>query len=127
MTDSKLAELQNWLDQPEHAAGILTNRPCQTPPGYLSSPEAEIGAQFVGLPGLPLMGSGTLAWFAETQLHVPNHLLFKPHALHALGLLQLILGQPVEDALRDFKRAHWKGTAAGVTGKALDSARVYRD
>ncbi len=100
MTDSKHAELLDWLDMPEHQAGILTNRPCKTPPGYLSSPEAEIGAKIVGLTDLPLMGSGTLAWFAETQIHIPDHLLFKPHPLHALGLLQLILGQTVEDALR---------------------------
>lgn len=123
MTDSKLAELQDWLHMPEHQAGILTNRPCKTPPGYLSSPEAEIGAQFVGLPDLPLMGSGTLAWFAETQLHVADHLLFKPHPLHALGLLQLILGQTVEDALRisnDLLEGHGERAA----WEALDGARV---
>jgi phosphoglycolate phosphatase-like HAD superfamily hydrolase len=123
MSDSKLAELQNWLDQSEHAAGILTNRPCKTPPGYLSSPEAEIGAQFVGLPGLPLMGSGTLAWFAETQLHVPDHLLFKPHALHALGLLQLILGRPVEDALQ-ISNDLMEGRGSRCAWEALDGARI---
>lgn len=101
MNNSKLAEFQSWLSQPDHAAGILTNRPNKTPSGYLSSPEAEIGARFVGLPELPLMGSGTLGWFAQTQLHIPDHLLFKPHALHALGLLQLILGQPMGNALQN--------------------------
>ena len=116
MTDAKLAEFQTWLADPEHKAGILTNRPCKTPPGYLSSPEAEIGAQFVGLPGLPLMGSGTLAWFAETQLHVPDHLLFKPHPLHALGLLQLILGNPWKILCRS-PTTCWKGAATGPTGK----------
>ena len=123
MTDSKLAEFQNWLDQPDHAAGILTNRPCKTPPGYLSSPEAEIGAQFVGLPNLPLMGSGSLAWFAETQSHVPDHLLFKPHALHALGLLQLILGQPVENALQ-IGNDLVEGRGDRADWEALDGARV---
>ena len=123
MTDAKLAEFQTWLADPDHKAGILTNRPCKTPPGYLSSPEAEIGAQFVGLPGLPLMGSGTLAWFAETQLHVPDHLLFKPHPLHALGLLQLILGQSVEDSLQ-IANDLLEGRGDRTDWETLDGARV---
>ena len=100
MSAAHLAAFREWLRQPNHAAGILTNRPSSTPPGYLGSPEAEIGAEFVGLPDLPIMGSGTMAWFAETQLHIPDYSLFKPHPLHALGLLQLILGRSVEDSLR---------------------------
>ncbi len=123
MTDSKLADFQAWLAQPDHKAGILTNRPCKTPPGYQGSPEAEIGAQFVGLPGLPLMGSGSLAWFADTQLHVEDHLLFKPHPLHALGLLQLILGQSVEDSLR-IANDLLEGRGNRADWEALDGARV---
>lgn len=123
MTDEKLATLHDWLSQPDHSAGILTNRPCKTPPGYLGSPEAEIGAQFVGLPDLPLMGSGTLAWFAETQLHVADHLLFKPHPLHALGLLQLIQGHSVEDSLH-IANDLLEGRGDRSAWKALDGARV---
>jgi hypothetical protein len=123
MDDAHLAALRQWLDQPEHAAGILTNRPSTTPPGYMGSPEAEIGAAFVGLPELPVMGSGTMAWFAETQLHIPDYSLFKPHPLHALGLLQLILGQPVEAALH-IGRALVEGTGNISDWEALKDSQI---
>ena len=123
LSDAHLAALRAWLGQPDHAAGILTNRPSSTPPGYLGSPEAEIGAKFVGLPDLPVMGSGTMAWFAETQLHVPDYSLFKPHPLHALGLLQLILGRPVENALQ-IGQALVTGSGNPADWNALNGARI---
>jgi hypothetical protein len=89
----------------------------------MGSPEAEIGAAFVGLPDLPVMGSGTMAWFAETQLHIPDYSLFKPHPLHALGLLQLILGQPVEAALQ-IGQALVEGKADASDWEALNGSKI---
>lgn len=123
MDDAHLAAFRQWLSQPDHAAGILTNRPSSTPPGYMGSPEAEIGAEFVGLPDLPIMGSGTMAWFAQTQLHVPDYSLFKPHPLHALGLLQLILGQPVERALQ-IGQALVEGQGQAADWEALAGSQI---
>lgn len=123
MDDAHLAAFRQWYAQPGHAAGILTNRPSITPPGYMGSPEAEIGAAFVGLPDLPVMGSGTMAWFAKTQLHVPDYSLFKPHPLHALGLLQLILGQPVEAALQ-IGQALVDGKADVSDWEALNGSQI---
>ena len=99
LDETHSAAFRNWLAAPDHLAGILTNRPSACPPGYLSSPEAELGAQCVGMQDLPMLGSGMLAWFASTQLHLPDYVFLKPHPVHALGLLQMILGQPAESAL----------------------------
>ncbi len=100
MDKSQYAAFREWLLDPDHLAGIMTNRPSLCPPDYLSSPEAELGAQGIGLQDLPLLGSGMLGWFANTQMDLPNYIFFKPHPLHALGLMQLILGEPPEIALR---------------------------
>jgi len=99
MTSEQVTDLLAWLSIPENAASILTNRPCRTPEGYLSSPEAEIGAKLVGFENLPMLGSGMLAWFAVTQRQLPDHTFLKPNPVHALGLMQMILGQRPEAAL----------------------------
>jgi hypothetical protein len=100
MDEAHFSAFRAWLDNPNHLAGIMTNRPSACPPAFLSSPEAELGAQGIGLQDLPILGSGMLGWFASTQFGLPNYTFFKPHPLHALGLMQLILGEPPESALR---------------------------
>jgi hypothetical protein len=99
MTQQHSQALQNWLANPNHHAGILTNRPCRTPKDYLSSPEAELGANLIGWDHLPVLGSGLLAWYAVTQQKLPDFTYFKPHAVHTLALLQMIAGCPTKDAL----------------------------
>ncbi|HEY9122117.1 MAG TPA: hypothetical protein VIM80_03890, partial [Brevefilum sp.] len=92
--------IQMWLRVPGHHAGIMTNRPSSTPAGYLSSPEAELGANLVELDHLPLLGSGMLAWFAVTQCALPDHTFLKPNPVHALALMQMCLGEPLENGLK---------------------------
>lgn len=99
MTEKQYAKFQNWLNDPEHAAGILTNRPSRTPSDYLSSPEAELGAQLIGMDHLPMLGSGLLAWYAVTRRSLPDYVYFKPNPVHSLGLLQMTQGQSAEAAL----------------------------
>ncbi len=93
------SSLLDWLSKPDHAAGIMTNRPSAHPPGYLSSPEAELGEQRAGLGGLPLLGSGMLAWFAVTQCDLPEHTFLKPNPVHALALMLMCLGEETQHAL----------------------------
>lgn len=91
--------LRKWLTDPNHHAGIMTNRPSSTPHGYLSSPEAELGAKLVGLADLPVLGSGMLAWFAATQYQLPDYTFLKPNPVHALALLQMCIGHSARQAL----------------------------
>ncbi len=99
LSDKNMQALQSWLVEPTNTAGILTNRPCSTPTGHISSPEAELGAQLVGLDHLPLLGSGMLAWYASTQQNLPRHAFFKPNPIHALALLLMCMGTPIHNAL----------------------------
>jgi hypothetical protein len=92
--------IHTWLAYPDHRAGIMTNRPSSTPPGYLSSPEAELGAKLVQVDHLPLIGSGMLAWFAATQCELPDHTFLKPNPVHALALMQMCLGASPTNALQ---------------------------
>lgn len=100
MTPGTKKSIQQWLANPDHRAGIMTNRPSGTPPGYLSSPEAELGARLVEVDHLPLLGSGMLAWFASTQCDLPDHTFLKPNPVHALALMQMCWGRSATNALR---------------------------
>jgi len=128
LNQDQTTAFRRWLARPGNAAGILTNRPCRTPAGYLSSPEAELGAKLVGLENLPLLGSGLLAWYAVTQRSLPDHTYLKPNPVHTLGLLQMILGEQPETALsRAALLADGQGDRADW--EALEGARVviYED
>jgi len=92
--------IQTWLGDHDHRAGIMTNRPSSTPAGYLSSPEAELGAKLVEMDHLPLLGSGMLAWFAVSQCALPDHTFLKPNPVHALALMQMCLGESAENGLK---------------------------
>lgn len=93
-------KLRAWLLKSNHHVGILTNRPNSTPPEFISAPEAELGAKLVGMEDYPILGSGILNWYAETQCSLPQHTFLKPNPVHALGLMQICLGQSPREALR---------------------------
>ncbi len=99
MTPETRQALEAWMVNPDHHAGIMTNRPSSTPPGYLSSPEAELGAKLVEMDQLPLLGSGMLVWFAATQCDLPGHTFLKPNPVHALALMQMCRGVSAPNAL----------------------------
>jgi len=142
LTPERLKSIQQWLAEPDHRAGIMTNRPSSTPPGYLSSPEAELGAKLVEVDHLPLLGSGMLIWFAATQCQLPEHTFLKPNPVHALALMQMCYGEPAQNALNmaydlwrgEGKREDWdmfngsqvtifedavKGLQAGIAARVL--------
>jgi len=99
--DSKhFGRLADWLDEKEHSASIVTNRPDLSMHGFFSTPEAEIGAQLAGLEQLPIVGSGSLSWAVQKHKSGrPLYSFLKPSPIHTLSALQLALGASLEQAL----------------------------
>lgn len=123
MTDQQYSSLINWLKAPNHHAGIMTNRPSSSPPGYLSAPEAELGIRLIGLDHLPYVGSGFLAWYAIMHTDFPDHTLLKPNPVHALAVLQQCLGTPPVDALHKAV-ALWQGRKDPDDWEELHGAKI---
>lgn len=116
-------ELRDWLAGQDRQAVIFTNRPNRPPPGYADTPEAELGANLVGLEGLPLVGSGDMGWLAD-RLGRKQYAFLKPSPVHALTALQLALGQPKEEAiLAAHSLAEGSDTSASVW-EELNGAQV---
>jgi hypothetical protein len=90
LAPSGLASLQTWFDMKDHSGAIFTNRPSLPPDGYFSTPEAEIGAQTVGLENLPIVGFGALSWFAFKR-GLDLEAFLKPSPVHVLAALWLAL------------------------------------
>jgi hypothetical protein len=112
-----------WLENDNHRAGILTNRPNRSPDGYLSAPEAEIGVNILGLNHLPVLGTGLISWFASTKLKSPEMSFIKPNPVHALALIQMCLGESFEDSLH-FSTQLWSGRGQQRHWERLDHAKV---
>ncbi|MBW6464889.1 MAG: hypothetical protein K0B06_00100 [Brevefilum sp.] len=123
MTDQQLLLLREWLEHPNHKAGIMTNRPSRSPDGYLSSPEAELGTALIGLDDLPYVGSGVLAWFAVNHCQLPDHSLLKPNPVHALALLQRCLGQPLTTSI-ECAVSLWQGQTDVHNWQWLNNAKI---
>jgi hypothetical protein len=77
---------------------IMTNRPSVGPGGKGGSPDAEMGAELVGLSDLPLVGYGEIAWLAD-QTGLETGRLNKPHAAHAFAAILTATGWPMEKSL----------------------------
>jgi hypothetical protein len=123
MSPETQKSIQRWLANPDHRAGIMTNRPSITPQGYLSSPEAELGAKLVEVDHLPLLGSGMLAWFAATQCDLPDHTFLKPNPVHALALMQMCWGVQTANALR-MAYDLWRGEGKGEDWEMFNGSQV---
>jgi len=95
----RYTNLMDWFSQPGHSAAIMTSRPSLPPSGLFGTPEAELGAQLVGLSHLPLVGWGGISWLAAYYEVEPQSIL-KPDAVHALAAIQMALGTDMENALR---------------------------
>ncbi len=100
LSSQQQIELHRWLENDQHFAGIMTNRPSKAPDGFLSAPEAEIGIEVIGFGGLPYLGSGLLGWFSSHHCKLPSFTFQKPNPVHALGLLRMMMGEPPEYALK---------------------------
>lgn len=124
LKNQQILELNRWLQHPDHHAGLLTNRPCRTPPGFLSSPEAELGIELLGLTQIPYVGSGILGWYAMKQKEAQEFLFLKPNPVHTLALLQRCLGRSISDSL-NIAASLWQGHTDQVNWQSLDKAKIY--
>lgn len=123
LTERQILSLRKWQEDPNHMAGILTNRPSSTPPEYLSSPEAELGINLIGLQDLPYIGSGILGWFAVNQCQLSDHHFLKPNLVHALTLIQRCLGNSLIESLASAV-ALWKKQGSRSDWEKLDQSRI---
>jgi len=98
LTPESYHRLKVWLDHPDHASAIITNRPSMTPDGEGGTPEAEIGARITGLERIPLIGLGTLSWYS-TRSGLDQEAYLKPSPVHALTGLLAALGESIGSAL----------------------------
>jgi hypothetical protein len=128
LSPSLRKSLEDWLGRPNNFAGIMTNRQSQSPKGYLSSPEAELGIKKVGIDGLPYIGSGFLGWFAVNELGLPAYSLLKPNPVHALSVLRRCIEEDTIQALK-ISSELWRGTAAVKDWMSFNNASitVYED
>jgi len=99
LTQEETASCLAWLKSGSRAGCILTNRPSKPPGDLFGTPEAEIGANLVGLHELPLIGFGEMLWIAVEQGQ-PVHDFRKPGAAHALSALLAAAGVPTVKALK---------------------------
>lgn len=91
-------KLLRWLEDPQHNAAIMTNRPSAIILGQASTPEAELGADLLGLESLPMIGNGEITWLAQ-QVNEDVGALLKPAPSHAVAAVFAALGNPLEDSL----------------------------
>jgi len=100
LSHSESAHLRDWMSSPDQAASVITSRPSCPPAGVFSTPEAEIGAELVGLKNIPIVGWGGITWLAQ-QRHVDQQTFVKPSPVHALAALRVALGDEQETSLKE--------------------------
>jgi hypothetical protein len=98
-----------WLERDGHWAAIVTNRPSLPPEGF-GTPEAEIGAEGVGLEQFPLVGYGDMLWLSASR-DVDVLRLRKPSPVHVLAALLCGAGVQHEAALHHAADLALSGTA----------------
>ncbi len=101
--ESLQATLKTWSTLPQQCAAIMTNRPSNTLLGLPGTPEAELGAELVGLDFLPIIGFGEMTWLAN-QIGDEVSNLQKPAVPHALSAILAATGMPVEAALLEAQK-----------------------
>jgi phosphoglycolate phosphatase-like HAD superfamily hydrolase len=122
LTPAHQAHLLAWLDQPDHAAVIFTNRPSAAPDGFFDTPEAELGREAVGLERVPIIGAGGAGWLAE-QHGLDYEAYLKPSMVHALSALAVPNMGDQQDA---FLAAHKLASGESQAGfEHLHGARVF--
>jgi hypothetical protein len=92
--------LRDWLSRPGHVATVITSRPSCPLDGVFSTPEAELGAELVGIPDIPIVGWGGITWLAQER-QADQQTYVKPSPVHALAAMRVALGDNQETALLD--------------------------
>jgi hypothetical protein len=122
LSSAEGAHLLNWIDSPNHAAAVTTSRPSRPPVGIFSTPEAELGAELVGLKSTPILGWGGMCWLGLKRMTDPQAFL-KPSPVHALAAMRMALGDTQEIALIEAFTLVETGQADS-SWKQLDGALV---
>ncbi len=123
LSDQASARLLDWLRAADHRAVVFTGRPSRPVGEHFSTPEAEMGAQDIGLGSLPVMGLGGLSWLSAQRGRDAEAFL-KPSPVHALAAMRLALGDSLEHALEAAAALALDGRADDVW-RALGEAQVY--
>lgn len=95
--------LKIWWQLPQQSAAIMTNRPSNSLLGLPGTPEAELGAELVGLDFLPIIGFGEMTWLAN-QMGEQVSKLQKPAGQHALAAILAAAGMPTGEALLEAQK-----------------------
>ena len=91
--------LSGWATSPASGAAIMTNRPSYGPENILGAPDADVGAELVGMESLPLIGYGETTWLAD-KMGKPVPEVTKPHYTHAMAAILAASGW---DSLKSLK------------------------
>jgi hypothetical protein len=89
----------DWMEVTDNFAAILTNRPSLMPGNLEGTPEAEIGAELVGLTQVPIVGWGGISWLGLQRGENPQ-LFCKPAPVHALAAMLVAQGSSIENSLQ---------------------------
>jgi hypothetical protein len=117
------ARLKDWMGIPGQAAAVITSRPSRPPAGVFSTPEAELGAELVGLDAVPILGWGGMCWLG-LQCHTDPQTFLKPSPVHALAALRMARGENQETAL--FEAAELVETGSVRPGWTdFEGAKIY--
>lgn len=122
LSPSQTKALQKILTKNRKAV-IFTNRPSLPPGREFGTPEAELGAQIVGLESLPLVGYGDMLWAAENHDLNVNQCR-KPSPVHALAALLTADGMEKRSALGFSTRMIHQRQRDPVWGR-LEGAHAY--
>lgn len=100
LSEEECNKLKDWSRDKGHRIVIFTSRPSRAPQGAASTPEAEMGAQLVGLEQTPIAGLGGLLWLSQ-WLDADVETFLKPDPVHALLALGLAMGREWNQCLEN--------------------------
>jgi hypothetical protein len=123
LSPTESTHLLDWISKPGHAASIITSRPSCPPPGVFSTPETELGAELVGLKGIPIVGWGGLTWLAQ-QRQTDQQTFVKPSPVHALAAMRVALGDNQQAALLEAAALVETGEVSPAW-RQFDGAQVF--
>ena len=124
LSHAEAARLQDWMSTPGQAATVITSRPSRPPAGVFSTPEAELGAELVGLKNIPIVGWGGLTWLAD-RLAADQQAFVKPSPIHALAALRVAMGDEQQTALLAAANLVETAGQSGPAWQRLDGAQAY--
>lgn len=122
LSPRQVGQLRQWLENPEHGAAIMTNRPSNALLGAAGTPEVEIGARLAGVDWLPATGLGEMQWLANQQT-VDSATLLKPAPIHALAAALAAARIPIRESLQGAFRALQGQDTSPL--HVLDSSTIY--